>query len=90
MITRCSYCREAPAVDPDHIMPTYLRRQYEGWEDVTVPACRQCNVRKYTHTFVPPSWEDRIPELNELTPGHTWRVYRGGPVSDAFRKVHTA
>ena len=91
----CQYClgERGRATTVDHIFSKAegrrqgIRRFDKRW---CVAACISCNLRRMTYRFLPPSWEDRISELNELTPGHTWRVDRGGPVSDVFRKVHTA
>ena len=74
----CSYCEKARQVHKDHIFSKALRRRFPEWENVTVPACYRCNMLKGTRAFVPPSWESRIPELEELT-GKKWAVFTGDP-----------
>ena len=89
---QCQYCG-GQATEADHIFSKAEGRRHGIARDDTVwivAACHDCNGQRGTLTLVPPSWEYMIPRLNEITPSHTWRVYRGGPVSDAFRKVHTA
>ncbi len=77
----------------DHIFAKrflkYLKRAGVDREapENKVPSCMQCNDRKSHHAFVPESQAHRIPYLNKLTPGHIWRVSRGGPVSKAFTEV---
>lgn len=73
----CAYCEKERAVHRDHILSRALRRKHPGWDDVTVPSCGTCNWLKGTRRLVPPSWEHRIPELEELS-GKRWAVYRGG------------
>ena len=80
---RCSYCTTARGSQQDHIMPNRVRTP--DWADVTVPACPPCNTRKGDRLFVPPSWEDRIPELNEKTFPHKWRVFRGAEIREVVR-----
>ena len=73
----CSYCGTAKAIHSDHIFSRALRRRFPAFTD-TVPSCAPCNWRKGTSHFVPPSWESRIPELEELT-GKKWAVFTGDP-----------
>ena len=74
---KCAYCGDR-AVHQDHIFSKALRRRFPEWENVTVPACFNCNIIKGTRHFVPPSWELRIPELEALT-GAKWAVFAGDP-----------
>ena len=85
-MTSCSYCG-ARAIHADHVMPKYLRKRFpeSEWATLTTPSCGNCNWAKYTFRWVPPSMEDRIPELVELT-GQEWHVYRGGPASEMFKE----
>ena len=71
----CAYCGK-PAVHMDHIVSKSMRRRHPGWEDVTVPACFACNMRKGTRRLVPPSWKDRLDELPGTRP---WKVWDGKP-----------
>ena len=69
----CAYCGK-PAVHMDHLVSKSMRRRHPGWEDVTVPACFACNMRKGTRRLVPPSWKDRLDELPGTRP---WKVWTG-------------
>ena len=40
------------------------------------PSCFECNMRKGTRLLIPPSWSDRLDELNALGIG-TFRVWHG-------------
>ena len=84
----CQYCG-GRAVQRDHLFSK--ARQPAGIDredpEFQVASCRACNESKLAYCFVPPSMEHIIPDLNELTPGHTWRVYSGGPVSKVFTEV---
>ena len=89
----CEYCG-GRAVHDDHVLPQSLVGNYnadrvifpekppipEEWLD-TVPACLACNLTKFTFRLVPPSWQERIPELDAFFGGRPgWRVYAGGPL----------
>ena len=80
----CAYCKTQRGHQADHIMPKALRQRYAGWEDVTVPACHQCNVGgKGTRRIVPVGYP-RLAELRELT-GLAWKEWNGDPA--AIRQV---
>lgn len=89
---RCAYCRERYAVNRDHVVPKSYRK-HRPTDSIpthlreTVPACFQCNLRKGTRRLVPPSWADRLDELNEVLPGVPWRVWDGNPKAPAFSEV---
>lgn len=53
------------------------------------PACFICNTTKGTRRLVPPSWEDKIPALNDAFPGTAWRTWSGDIRAASFREVHT-
>jgi len=56
----------------------------QGWDDVTVASCFSCNITKGTRRFIPPSWEHRKAELEELT-GYEWRVFTGEPIREVLK-----
>ena len=88
---QCQYCG-LHAVQRDHLFSKAEGRRAEIARDDTefqVACCRDCNEAKGTLRLVPPCLENRIPDFEDWT-GKMWRVYKGGPVSAAFRKVHTA
>lgn len=78
----CAYCRKERAVNADHIVPKRLRRKkrpdcsprYPGWENVTVPACFSCNMRKGDRTLVPPDYP-RLGELQALAVREVWTEF---------------
>ena len=85
----CAYCG-GRAGTVDHLFSKAEGRRQgisRGDKRWCVAACLACNIKRMSSYLVPPSWEDRIPELNEMTPSHTWRVYSGGPVSAVFKEV---
>src|SRR5690606_31632108 len=87
----CAYCG-APATTWDHVVPKSLARKLKDTlplrlRDV-VEACLDCNVRKMTRRLVPPSWADKVDELNERIGGSPFRVWRGGTDEPAFKEVH--
>ena len=88
----CAYCDTRRAVNSDHIVPKAerqrLERRYGGETSfsVTVPACFECNNLKSTRRLVPPSWANRLVELEALT-NKTWKVWNGDPNEPAFREV---
>lgn len=99
---RCAYCRKARAVNRDHVVPKALRKGYEANQRVvsewqkeaipldllgTVPSCFNCNIRKGTRRLVPPSWADRVEDLNRFFGGREWRVWSGDPNDAVFTSV---
>ena len=80
----CVYCQKARGIHDDHIMSSALRRRFPDWADTTVPACLNCNLAKGTRHLIPPSWSDRLKELEELT-GKKWKVWRGD--AESLRQV---
>ncbi len=82
-MTLCSYCGK-PAVHMDHIVSKGMRTQiaadgslrYPGWDDVTVPACFACNMRKGTRRLVPMDYEP----FDQLPGTRPWMRWDGGEV----------
>jgi len=87
----CAYCG-AQAAHADHVVPRQMRRRAKaaGYNvdspDNLVPACGPCDWRKLSRLLIPPSWEDRLDELNALGIG-TFRVWRGDTSEPAFSGV---
>lgn len=80
---KCAYCDDRRAVHQDHVLPKSaykrLRRRVEDlpeWLFDTVAACFDCNIGKGTRLLIPPSWADRLGELNALGIG-IFRVWHG-------------
>ena len=46
----CYYCG-VPATSIDHVIPQTLRGRIPDWEDITVPACHECNSRLGDRVF---------------------------------------
>ena len=88
-MSACAYCGKRRAVNKDHVVPKSVAKRYVLPTDLreTVPSCFECNIRKGARKLVPPSWENRLTELNFWVPG-AWRVWDGDPMSPAFREVH--
>jgi len=84
-VSVCVYCKKERATERDHLVPKYLRLRFPQFneEEWLVDSCHDCNGKKYTFRWVPESHEDKIAELKEVT-GYTFRVYRGGRVSEMF------
>jgi hypothetical protein len=87
----CAYCGDK-AIHMDHVVPKSLQRKYHQQHGkklpldlaATVPSCGDCNWRKGTRRLVPPSWADKVDELNVLFFGSRFRVWAGDPQSEAF------
>ena len=79
---RCAY-HGGRATEIDHIFSRAegqrqeIARDDEEW---IVAACHDCNGRKGTRKLVPPSMAERIPDLNDMTPGRFWLAWDGGKV----------
>lgn len=86
----CAYCASARAVHMDHVVPKSLAKRHDLPAEftATVPACFACNTRKGARRLLPPSWADKVDELNELLPGTPWRVWAGSVDEPAYREVH--
>ncbi len=90
----CAYCRTERAVNRDHIVPKRLLNKkrpdgsprYPGWENVTVPACFACNMRKGDRPLVPVGYE-RLPELQGLAVQEIWTEWDGGDVVTEVLRV---
>ncbi len=67
----CSYCKAAPSIHLDHIVPKALRRRHKGFDDLTVPSCGPCNWRKGTRRLVPMDYEP-FDELPGVRPWKRW------------------
>ncbi len=85
---RCQYCGKR-AVHADHVLAKSTRqrlaqvanipgRRFEvpAWALELVAACFDCNMRKAARLLIPPSWADRLDELNGYGIG-VFRVWRG-------------
>lgn len=90
----CAYCERARGIHADHVVPRSIARRqarmlkpFPAHLLVTVRACYSCNILKGARLLVPPSWADRIDELNEAMPG-AWRVWSGDVAEDAFTGTH--
>ena len=86
----CAYCSKRRAVHADHVVPrSIVRRQKNTARPVpfhlrgTVPACMTCNTNKMSRCLIPPSWADRLDELNDLGIG-IFRVWSGSTQEAAF------
>lgn len=83
---QCQYCGKR-AVQRDHVYPVRLKRRCEraGIDrealENQVACCMKCNVEKGNRCLVPPSWADRIPELEEAI-GKVFHVFDGEPVRE--------
>jgi len=79
----CAYCKVAPAVHRDHVIPKSLQRKYDIPAHLagTVPACFACNMLKATLRLVPLTWADRLDEINALVSGTPFRVWDGTPAT---------
>lgn len=89
-MTVCAYCRNAQAVNRDHVVPKSYRRKAPIPDDLagTVPACFACNIRKGNRRLVPASWADKLAALEAAYPGTPWRIWNGDPKSSAYAEVH--
>ena len=84
---QCAYCR-GWAQTIDHIFGKAegrrqgIARDDEAW---IVACCLDDNLRRLTRRLLPPSWEHRLHEIEEMT-GKTWFVWSGGtPVTRVLR-----
>jgi hypothetical protein len=84
----CAYCRVRRAVHADHVIPKSLQKKYARMGKPfpaalceTVGACAPCNWLKLTLRLVPPSWADRLDEINALVSGTPFRVWAGDPLA---------
>jgi 5-methylcytosine-specific restriction endonuclease McrA len=89
----CAYCGRR-AHTKDHVVHKHRFRDPRLAERLgfahdsdsnLVAACWQCNNRRGTRKLVPPSWEWRIPALNELFPGFQWQLWDGGRIPEVRR-----
>jgi hypothetical protein len=86
----CAYCKKRRAVQTDHFVKrAQARRRVEAARErenprYKAPACRSCNEAIGTRCFVPPGFEDRIPELEALTFSR-YAVYDGA--AETLRQV---
>lgn len=75
---QCQYCSQR-AFQADHIFSR--ARQPDDIErddpEYMVAVCRNCNEGKGTLPLCPESFRERIPDLNDYTPGHFWNVWNG-------------
>jgi hypothetical protein len=101
--SRCAYCRKAPAVDKDHVVPQSLMKTHKARLTAlrkarllpltmkvlreTVPACRACNFHKASRRLVPASRAYRIAAYTEIFPGTPWREWDGDVNSPAYREA---
>jgi hypothetical protein len=99
----CAYCRKAPAVDRDHVVPQSLMKTHRVRLTAlrkarllpltmkvlrqTVPACRACNFLKGNRRLVPASRAHLIPAYTEIFPGTPWREWDGDRNSPAYREA---
>lgn len=85
----CAYCGSREVIHRDHVVPRSFRRirpippELQG----TVESCGPCNWRKANRRLIPPSWEDKLPALEEAFPGAKWRIWDGSTDSPAYREV---
>lgn len=86
----CAYCGTERAVNMDHVVPKSLAKKHPELPEhlrETVPACWKHNILKGTRRLVPPSWSDRVPELNEFFGGTEFRVWYGDVSEPAYRET---
>lgn len=74
----CAYCGQ-PADHMDHVIPKATEHRFDGdfpYIGERVASCKSCNWLKGTRLLIPPSWTQRLGQLNALGVG-TFRVWHG-------------
>lgn len=99
----CAYCQTERGVNQDHVVPKSLVKKHardvastSSWVHEPIPSdflgtvdcCLTCNVNKGTRRLVPPSWADKVEELNAFFGGTPFRVWSGDTREPAFVETH--